>query len=60
MKTKDQRATVEIDVSVPVSVHADKKEVESQICRTLRLEIPDSITLHPPLLRENITLENYK
>lgn len=51
-----QRAKVEIEVELPIGEFVSDERKKSAICRALRFDIGDSITLTPPILRENVTL----
>jgi hypothetical protein len=56
MTEKIQTAKVEIEVELPLEEFVSDEQKKSAICRSLRLDIGDSISLKPPILRENVTL----
>lgn len=54
--TETQHAVVTIKVALEIEKEASLKERESAICRALRFDIGDEISLEPGLLRDDVQL----
>lgn len=56
MNQESQQAEVTIRVELTVDQEASEEKRKQAICRKLRLELGDEISLHPGLLPEAVTL----